>query len=158
MRDDMARVIVERPRIPDRGARRKRRPVPLDQLPAQEGMRRPHIRFWGGKQLNENLAPLRRYLERQVGRPWDKIYSDIVAHLRVDSTVQGPGNSDRWTSSVRSEKRTDPMTGERTRYSAEFKARVALEAVHGAGRRDWLRRSRCSSGDSSPGSVDMQAG
>jgi len=88
MRDDMARVIVERPRIPDHSARRKGRSVPFDQLPAQEGMRRPHIRFWGGKQLNENLAPLRRYLERQVGRPWDKIYSDIAAHLRVDSTVQ----------------------------------------------------------------------
>ena len=88
MRDDMARVIVERPRIPDHSAGRKGRSVPFDQLPAQEGMRRPHIRFWGGKQLNENLAPLRRYLERQVGRPWDKIYSDIAAHLRMDSTVQ----------------------------------------------------------------------
>ena len=139
MRDDMARVIAERPRIPDRGARRRGHPVPLDQLPAQEGTHRPQLRLWGGKQLNENLASLRRYPERQVGRPWGKIYSDIVAHLRVDSTVQGPGNSDRWTSSVRPEKRTDPMTGKRTRYSAEFKARVArvaLEAVHGAGRRD----------------------
>ncbi len=87
MRDDMARVIVERPRIPDHGAR-KGRSLPLDQLPAQEGMRRPHVRFWGGKQLNENLAPLRRFLERQVGRPWDKIYSDIATHLRADSTVQ----------------------------------------------------------------------
>jgi hypothetical protein len=33
-------------------------------------------------------APLRRYLERQVGRPWDKIYSEIAAHLRADNTVQ----------------------------------------------------------------------
>jgi hypothetical protein len=87
MRDDMARVIVERPRIPDHGARRGR-PRPFDQLPAREGMRRPHVQSWGGKQLNENLAPLRRYLERQVGRPWDKIYSEIAAHLRVDSAVQ----------------------------------------------------------------------
>lgn len=87
MRDDMARVIVERPRIPDRGAR-KGRSLPLDQLPAHEGMRRPHIRYWGGKELNENLAPLRRYLARQVGRPWDKIYSEIAAHLSVDSAVQ----------------------------------------------------------------------
>jgi hypothetical protein len=37
---------------------------------------------------NENLAPLRRYLERQVGRPWDKVYSEIARHLRVDNTVQ----------------------------------------------------------------------
>jgi hypothetical protein len=38
--------------------------------------------------LNENLAPLRRYLERQVGRPWDKVYSEISRHLRVDNAVQ----------------------------------------------------------------------
>jgi hypothetical protein len=89
------RVIVERPRIPDRAARREGRSVPLDQFAAQEGMRRPHIQFWGAKQFNENLAPLRRYLERQIGRPWDKIYSGIAAHLRVHSTVHGPGISDR---------------------------------------------------------------
>jgi len=29
------------------------------------------------KWLNENLAPLRRYLMRQVGRPWDKVYGEI---------------------------------------------------------------------------------
>ena len=87
MRDDMARVIVERPRIPDHHAR-KGRSIPFDQLPGQEGMRRPYGRYWGGKQLNENLAPLRRYLARQVGRPWDKIYSEIARHLRVDSVVQ----------------------------------------------------------------------
>jgi hypothetical protein len=31
---------------------------------------------------------LRRYLERQVSRPWDKVYSEIAECLRVDSTVQ----------------------------------------------------------------------
>jgi hypothetical protein len=29
------------------------------------------------KGLNENLAPLKRYLAKQVGRPWDKVYSEI---------------------------------------------------------------------------------
>ena len=38
--------------------------------------------------MNENLAPLRRYLERQVGRPWDKVYAEIAQRLRVDNTVQ----------------------------------------------------------------------
>jgi len=32
---------------------------------------------------------------------------------------------------VRLMKRTDPMIGKRKRYSAEFKARVALEALRG---------------------------
>src|SRR5947209_3737612 len=87
MREDMAKVIVERPRIKPRNTRKGRRVDP-DDLPAYEGMRRAHA--WRGerKQLNENLAPLRRYLAKQVGRPWDKVYSEISTHLRVDNVVQ----------------------------------------------------------------------
>ena len=51
-------------------------------------MRRGQQHRGGLKLLNENLAPLRRYLERQVGRPWDKVYSEIAEGLRVASTVQ----------------------------------------------------------------------
>ena len=87
MREDMSRVIVERPRLGgDRG--RKGRSVALDDLPKQEGMRRRHMLSGDGKMLNENLSPLRRYLERQVGRPWNKVYSEISRHLRADNTVQ----------------------------------------------------------------------
>lgn len=68
MREDMSRVIVERPRIID-GAERKGRPRPLEDLPSHEGMRRPHRVAGCWKMLNDNLSPLRRYLERQVGRP-----------------------------------------------------------------------------------------
>ncbi len=65
MREDMSRVIVERPRLGgDRG--RKARAVALDDLPKQEGMRR-HMLSGDGKMLNENLSPLQRYLECQVG-------------------------------------------------------------------------------------------
>jgi len=87
MREDMARVIVERPRIKSYGDRKGRR-LEIDDLPAREGMRRARAERGERKQLNENLAPLRRYLEKQVGRPWDKVYSEIAAHLRVDSAVQ----------------------------------------------------------------------
>lgn len=87
MRHDMSRVIVERPR---RGGNRcrKGRQIPLEDLPSKQGMRRRYVEQGVDKELNENLAPLRRYLERQVGRPWDKVYSEIAASLRVDSTVQ----------------------------------------------------------------------
>ena len=34
------------------------------------------------------MSPLRRFLLKQVGRPWDKVWSDISAHVRADSTVQ----------------------------------------------------------------------
>ena len=87
MRDDMAKVIVERPRIKPRKTPKGRK-RPLEDLPAREGMRRGHELRGDTKDLNENLAPLRRYLEKQVGRPWDKVYSEISAHLRADNIVQ----------------------------------------------------------------------
>jgi len=87
MREDMAQVVVERPRRKPRNVR-KGRSVPPADMPLHEGMRRGHALRGDRKDLNENLAPLRRYLERQVGRPWDKIYSEIAHNLRVDSTIQ----------------------------------------------------------------------
>ena len=48
MRDDMARVIVERPRHQGRGTR-KGRARPLEDLPKQEGIRRQHVLNGGGK-------------------------------------------------------------------------------------------------------------
>ena len=73
MRDDMAQVIVERPRLRG-GSTRKGRTGDWDAMPSREGMRRPHVLRGDPKPLNENLSPLRRFLERQVGRPWDKVY------------------------------------------------------------------------------------
>src|SRR5258708_15065697 len=87
MREDMAQVIVERPRLHGHNSR-KGRDRDWDALPSQEGMRRPHKLSGNWKELNENLAPLRRYLERQVGRPWDKVYSEIAERLRADSAVR----------------------------------------------------------------------
>jgi len=86
MREDMARVIVER-RASNPQQPKGRRPA-LEDLPSHEGMRRAAALRGDRKELNENLAPLRRYLEGQVGRPWDKAYAEIAARLRIDSTVQ----------------------------------------------------------------------
>ena len=87
MRKDMAKVLVERPRLIDSAARR-RRIVPDDLLPKSIGLRRDVREAGGFKPLNENLAPLRRYLERQVGRPWNNVFSEIAANLKSSSTVQ----------------------------------------------------------------------
>jgi hypothetical protein len=38
--------------------------------------------------LNENLAPLRRYLLAQLGRPWNNVFSEICAGIDGCSTVQ----------------------------------------------------------------------
>jgi hypothetical protein len=82
----MAKVIVERPRRG--GLRRPGRTVDVEDMPSKESLRRPYRLRGTDKHLNENLAPLRRYLESRIGSRWDEVYSDIAAHLRVDSTVQ----------------------------------------------------------------------
>jgi hypothetical protein len=38
---------------------------------------------WNAKEFSDVLGPLRRYLRKQVGRPWDKIWSEIA--LTLDS-------------------------------------------------------------------------
>lgn len=76
----MHKVIVERPRFGGHGARKGRRPRDLEDLPVKLGMRRPYGYY--GKELSDHLGPLRRYLRKQVGRPWNKVYSEICAELR----------------------------------------------------------------------------
>lgn len=88
----MSKVIVERPR---RGrayaaVSKPGRSEPLvdaddEPLRARKPKRTKGLKTKG---LNENLAPLRRYLAKQVGRPWNKVYSEIAANLRPTSTVQ----------------------------------------------------------------------
>ena len=40
------------------------------------------------KHLNENLAPLKRFLARRVGRPWSRVYAEICEHIALRSAVQ----------------------------------------------------------------------
>jgi hypothetical protein len=92
MRSDMAKVIVERPRIRGwawkkaKGYRRRLRRLWDEGAPVREGIKAP----WRErtKILNEHLGPLRRYLNSQIGRPWDKVFSEICAHINRNSAVQ----------------------------------------------------------------------
>lgn len=85
MRDDMSKVIVERPRRgggvqgDGRGFRNSR------ERGSHLGMKRGYDRPKG---LNENLAPLRRWLHKQVHRPWDKVYAQLCSGIDRRSTVQ----------------------------------------------------------------------
>ena len=87
MRQDMYEVIIERPRYGGK-ARRGRRARDADALPIRESMRRTYVVQRAEKEIADNLAPFRRYLIRQVGRPWNKVYSEICAHAHSGSTVQ----------------------------------------------------------------------
>ena len=89
MRWDMYKVIVERPRIGGSHApSRKRADQRARQDPEHAPLREPISRGRGSKHLNENLAPLRRYLLGQVGRRWDAVHAEISAGLRLTSAVQ----------------------------------------------------------------------
>ncbi len=84
MREDMFKVIVERPRrhkYRDAEAARRRDAI---EGPQHLGMRAGY----GYRSLNENLNPLQRYLRSQVGRPWNKVYSEIAQNIDRRSTVQ----------------------------------------------------------------------
>ncbi len=88
MRSDMPKVIVERART-GRGPLRRGRPERDDDLALSKVGVKRHARMRGGfKMLNENLNPLKRYLETQVGRPWDKVWSEVCENLRPSNTVQ----------------------------------------------------------------------
>lgn len=89
MRGDMPKVIVERPRRGG-GWLRKGRLLPGDDLTLSEFEVRSRDRKRGyhTKELNENLAPLKRFLEKQVGRPWNKVWSEVCANLKPSNTVQ----------------------------------------------------------------------
>jgi hypothetical protein len=86
MRDDMFKVIVERPRRGgwmNAGTARAYRNS--EDAPAKVGIKKGYThRKW----LNENLAPLKRWLESQVNRPWDKVYAELCANIDRRNTVQ----------------------------------------------------------------------
>jgi hypothetical protein len=91
VRDDMPKVLVERPRTGWRirhGLRRRawERAVRCrfgdDGLPS-----RMPIGFAATKGLNENLAPLKRFLVSRVGRSWDGVYSEIRAKLAPRNAI-----------------------------------------------------------------------
>jgi hypothetical protein len=95
MRKDMSKVIVERPRLgrSRAGLKPGRTRVVTDDdgepLRASRGGRAPKSdKLEKTKNLNENLNPLKRYLATNVGRPWNKVYSEISEHLKPTSTVQ----------------------------------------------------------------------
>ena len=78
----MYKVIVERPR---RGGGHSKGRRDDFEVAERESIRRRHT---NRKSLNENLAPLKRFLRSRVGRPWNKVYSEICENIKVANTVQ----------------------------------------------------------------------
>lgn len=82
----MHKVVIERPRWnpgPDKNGRRANLPDEL--LPKFQGMKRSHR--WR-KGLTDLLGPLKRWLQSQVGKPWNDVYSEACAVIKPDSIIR----------------------------------------------------------------------
>jgi hypothetical protein len=97
MREDIAKVVVERPRTgghyklsgPYRDDFEWRRLVEEereDDSPLGESIKLKY--GWGRKSLNDFLSPLRGFLRKSVGRPWDDVYSEACQYLKPVSVMQ----------------------------------------------------------------------
>jgi len=92
----MFHVIIDRPRtggnggksVPGKGYKKKLRKAGED-APRKESMMTPYLKFGDRpKSLNEHLSPLYKYIRKQVGRPWNKVHSEICKNLSVRSAVK----------------------------------------------------------------------
>lgn len=92
MRSDMAKLLVERPRVghwmpngTTKADRQRATRGDLDALPQRRGMRpKGRERKW----LNENLAPLVRFLRSRRGKPWDLVDQELRSGLDGRSAIQ----------------------------------------------------------------------
>src|SRR6185437_7524740 len=91
MRKDMKHVIIDRPRrggnggkinLP-KGSKKQLQKTPLEQQAKCQSSARGRVYGYDGKELNEHLSPLRRWLRSQVGRDWDEVWSEICHGLSV---------------------------------------------------------------------------
>lgn len=105
MRQDMAKVIVERPRQGGSHKYRDRRSVLKEQVRYIERTGdlesdrlesgTESFSYWASrmlgydrKELNENLQPLKRFMLSRVGRVWDEVFSEICEVMDVRSACQ----------------------------------------------------------------------
>jgi hypothetical protein len=90
MRTDMHKIVIERER---RGSRNKSRKWGKRLSYAQDSDYEEEVTFissarrrqygWDHKGLSDVLRPLRGYLQKNLGRPWDKIYSELRQGLDI---------------------------------------------------------------------------
>ena len=92
MRPDMKKVVVERPRWGSRQSNRKFSARlkyisghDYDEQPKKVYGFESHVIDRGSKyfekEFTDVLSPLRRFLRKNVGRPWDKVYSELCRGL-----------------------------------------------------------------------------
>jgi len=113
MRDDFHKVVIERPRGGSSNPSRKTgwsvdraRYDPEEEYALSNRESMSWTRY-GDKHFSDHLSPLRRYLEKQIGRPWRKIEGEIRKALDT-RTVIGRHLWDHARVMVRTEVRMNP--------------------------------------------------
>jgi len=88
MRHDMAKVVTEPPRRGHAAASTKwgrrlgtHEHDADDHGPTRAPIARRRQYGWHAKEFSDALAPLRRFLRKQVGRRWNTVWSEITASL-----------------------------------------------------------------------------
>ncbi|MDP3697780.1 MAG: hypothetical protein Q8R55_07275 [Candidatus Taylorbacteria bacterium] len=88
VRQDMAKVVTERPRYghanrSKKTALRVRRyeEGQLDDLPKRISSSRHRQHGWDAKEFSDLIGPLKRFLQSRIGQHWDKVYSELSQSL-----------------------------------------------------------------------------
>ena len=89
MRDDMAKVVTERPRRGHSNPSKKTTGLPIRRYDRDadydEPVRLPVSRGrqygWNAKEFSDLINPLKRYLRSCIGRPWNKVHSELSQKL-----------------------------------------------------------------------------
>lgn len=83
MRNDMGKIVIDAYRHDDRWGKRTKRGLKHrnqeDDRPNKVSNSRGRN---GSKMLGDNLNPLYRWLDKQVNRPWNNVYSELVSTLQ----------------------------------------------------------------------------
>jgi hypothetical protein len=94
MRNDMDKVLIERPRSrawsgkQPKGTRRILNPYKFEDIEVKESMRRPWVLAWNTKEFSDLLGPLKKFLATRVGYKWDDVYSEIRTNISPNSKMQ----------------------------------------------------------------------
>lgn len=94
MREDMSKVVIERPRwghsLPSKKTgQRLRRYDPGHEYEDSPKRLSGRAKYPKGatKEFSDFLTPLERFLQSSLGKPWDKVYSELCQHLDKRKTT-----------------------------------------------------------------------
>lgn len=91
----MKHVLIDRPRTggdggkshPPKGSKKRLQKTPLEEQSNFQSNARGRVYGYDCKQPNDHLGPLRRWLQSQVGRNWDDVWSEVCENLSASGVM-----------------------------------------------------------------------